>query len=146
MHINWNPRIKSKKFWLAIVPAFLLVLQTVATPFGYNWDFANIGTQLTAFINAVFGLLSVAGIVIDPTTKGVGDSERVLNPQAEEPIAEPIKEVEPVIEPAAEEPVETTPEPEVVTPTETAPATDPFADSSTTPAIDPTKTGGQENA
>lgn len=127
MHINWNPRIKSKKFWLAIVPAFLLVLQTVATPFGYNWDFANIGTQLTAFINAVFGLLSVAGIVIDPTTKGVGDSERVLNPQAEEP-------------------VETTPKPEVVTPTETAPATDPFADSSTTPAIDPTKTGGQENA
>ena len=74
MKINWRVRIKNKSFWLAIVPAFLLLAQTVAVPFGYNFDFAKIGTDLTAVVNAVFALLTVLGIVSDPTTKGIGDN------------------------------------------------------------------------
>ena len=74
MKINWRVRIKNKSFWLAIVPAFLLLAQTVAVPFGYNFDFAKIGTELTAAVNAVFALLTVLGIVSDPTTKGIGDN------------------------------------------------------------------------
>lgn len=78
MNINWKVRIKSKKFWLALVPAFLLLAQTVATPLGYNWDFAGIGTTLTGVINAVFGVLSILGVVTDPTTAGLSDSEQAL--------------------------------------------------------------------
>ncbi len=77
-NINWKIRIKSKKFWLALVPAVLLLAQTVATPFGYNWDITGLGVQLTAVVNAVFGLLALLGIVVDPTTSGVSDSELVL--------------------------------------------------------------------
>ena len=46
MKINWKVRVLSVKFWLAIVPASLLVIQTVAAVFGYNWDFASLGKAL----------------------------------------------------------------------------------------------------
>ncbi|MBO3092933.1 phage holin, partial [Schleiferilactobacillus harbinensis] len=39
MKINWKVRFLSVKFWLALVPALLLVVQTVAAVFGYKWDF-----------------------------------------------------------------------------------------------------------
>lgn len=78
MKINWKIRIKNKSFWLALVPAFLLLTQTVAVPFGYNFDIAKIGTDLTAVINALFALLAILGIVIDPTTSGVADSDTAM--------------------------------------------------------------------
>ncbi len=78
MKINWKVRLLSIKFWLALVPAILLLAQAVAAPFGYKWDFANLGTQLTGVINAVFGVLAILGVVTDPTTAGVADSEQAL--------------------------------------------------------------------
>ena len=79
MKINWKVRIKNKSFWLALVPAFLLLAQTIAVPFGYNFDFAKIGTELTAVINAAFALLAILGVVVDPTVKGITDSDYVMN-------------------------------------------------------------------
>lgn len=79
MKINWKVRVLSVKFWLAVVPAILLVGQTVAAVFGYNWDFANLGKQLTAVINAVFAVLTIVGVAVDPTTQGVGDSKQALD-------------------------------------------------------------------
>lgn len=76
--INWKVRLLNWNFWLAAVPAFLLVIQATAAVFGYNWDFANTGKQLTAVVNAVFALLTVLGVVSDPTTKGVADSAQAL--------------------------------------------------------------------
>lgn len=78
MKINWKVRVLSVKFWLAIVPASLLVIQTVAAVFGYNWDFASLGKELTAVVNAVFALLTIVGVAVDPTTEGVSDSQQAL--------------------------------------------------------------------
>ncbi len=78
MKINWKVRVLSIKFWLALVPAILLLAQAVAAPFGYKWDFANLGTQLTGIVNAVFAVLSILGVVTDPTTAGVSDSGQAL--------------------------------------------------------------------
>jgi len=36
--MNWKTRIKNKTFWLALVPAILLLAQVVAVPFGYKFD------------------------------------------------------------------------------------------------------------
>lgn len=77
--INWKVRIQSIKFWLALVPAVLLVVQTVITPLGYNWDFGVLNQQLYAIINAIFGVLALLGVVVDPTTSGVTDSEKALS-------------------------------------------------------------------
>ena len=76
--INWKCRIKSKEWWLALIPAILLVVQVVAAPFGYDFDFVVLNQQLAAIINAVFALLVILGVNLDPTTAGWCDSEQAL--------------------------------------------------------------------
>lgn len=71
---DWSTRIKNKMFWLAIIPAVLLVIQTVAAIFGYALDLGDLGNKLLDVVNAVFSVLVIAGIVVDPSTPGVGDS------------------------------------------------------------------------
>lgn len=79
MNINWKVRIKNKQFWLALIPAILLLIQTVLVPFGYKWDFGVLGQQLTAIINAAFAVMSILGVVNDPTTEGVSDSAQAMS-------------------------------------------------------------------
>lgn len=74
--INWIVRIKNKSFWLAIIPAVLLLVQTVAAVFGYSLDFGELGNRLIAVVNAVFGVLVILGVVNDPTTAGIADSKQ----------------------------------------------------------------------
>lgn len=76
--INWIVRVKNKNFWLSLIPAVLLLVQTVAAVFGYSLDFGELGNQLIAVVNAIFGVLVVLGVVVDPTTKGVGDSNQAM--------------------------------------------------------------------
>lgn len=71
---DWSTRIKNKMFWLAIIPAVLLVIQTVAAVFGYALDLGDLGNKLLDVVNAIFSVLVIAGIVVDPSTPGVGDS------------------------------------------------------------------------
>lgn len=79
MSINWKVRIKNKSFWLALIPAVLLLAQVCAAPFGYAWDFGVLSAQLAAIVNALFAVLAILGIVADPTTEGMGDSEQALS-------------------------------------------------------------------
>lgn len=78
MRINWIVRIKNKAFWLAVIPAAALVVQAVAALFGYTINLETWVGKLQAVVNAVFALLAILGIVVDPTTDGVGDSNRAL--------------------------------------------------------------------
>ena len=78
MKINWIVRIKNKAFWLAIIPAVLLLIQAVADVVGFQLDFGDISEKLIAVVNAVFVVLSILGIVNDPTTDGISDSTRAL--------------------------------------------------------------------
>ena len=78
MAINWKVRVKNKMFWLALIPAILLVVQVIAAPFGYDFDFVVLNQQLAAIINAVFALLVIIGIPVDMTTDGFGDPKQAL--------------------------------------------------------------------
>ena len=73
--INWKTRLKNKTFWLALVPAILLLAQVVAVPFGYKFDIDLINKQLLDIVNAAFGVLTIVGVVADPTTAGITDKE-----------------------------------------------------------------------
>lgn len=74
--INWIVRVKNKNFWLAAIPALLLLVQTVAALFGFTLDLGEIGDKLLAVVNAVFALLVILGVVNDPTTAGIADSKQ----------------------------------------------------------------------
>ena len=78
MSINWKVRIKNKAFWVALIPALLLLIQQVCAVFGVALDFSELQTQLVAIVGTVFTLLAILGIVTDPTTAGVGDSQQAL--------------------------------------------------------------------
>lgn len=82
MKINWKVRIKNKSFWLSIIPAVLLLIQAVAALFGYVIDLGAIGDKLIVVVNALFVVLSIIGVVNDPTTSGISDSKQALTYEA----------------------------------------------------------------
>lgn len=76
MKINWKVRLKS--------PVFVTTFCALVLTFVYNllgmFDIVPPVTQdnITAVIVAVVQLLTALGILVDPTTKGVNDSERAM--------------------------------------------------------------------
>lgn len=78
MKINWIVRIKNKSFWIAIIPAVLLLIQVIASIFGYTLDLGELGKKLLAVVNAAFTVLTILGVVTDPTTAGVSDSKQAM--------------------------------------------------------------------
>ena len=78
MKINWLVRIKNKNFWIAVIPAVLLFVQVVLAVFGVTIDIGDLGNKLLAVVNAAFAVLSILGIVTDPTTKGISDSDQAM--------------------------------------------------------------------
>lgn len=77
-NINWLVRIKNKAFWVAFVPAVLLLIQVIAAVFGIQINLGDLGNKLLDVVNAVFALLAIMGIVTDPTTSGITDSNQAL--------------------------------------------------------------------
>ena len=78
MNINWKVRIRNKLFWLALIPALLILVETVMNLFGLQTDTTPIRDRLLDLVNAVFAFLAVLGVVVDPTTEGVRDSDRAM--------------------------------------------------------------------
>lgn len=76
--INWTVRVKNKAFWVALIPAVLLLVQVVAAVFGFTIDLGDLGNKLLAVVNALFAVLAILGVVTDPTTDGVSDSTQAL--------------------------------------------------------------------
>lgn len=76
--LNLKVRLKNKTFWLTFIPAVLLLIQVVAAVFGYILDLGDLGDKLLAVVNAAFMVLAILGVVVDPTTQGVGDSTQAL--------------------------------------------------------------------
>ena len=93
MEINWLVRFKNKAFWFAIIPAILLLVMQVADIFGITLDFSLIQTQVLAVVETIFIILTILGVISDPTTEDWSDSERALG--YDEPAAN-IKQLEAV--------------------------------------------------
>ena len=76
--INWDIRWKNKTFWLTLIPAIIILIQAVASLFGFKLELSELQEKLLVLVNAVFGVLVVLGVVVDPTTHGINDSVRAL--------------------------------------------------------------------
>lgn len=77
--INWRVRINNREFWVTIIPAIALVVQAVVAVFGVTIDLTSMVGKLVAVVDAVFAVLVILGVVIDPTTAGIGDSQRAMS-------------------------------------------------------------------
>lgn len=77
-NINWIVRIKNKNFWISLIPAVLLLVQVVAAVFGFTLELGELGDKLLAVVNALFAVLTILGIVTDPTTADIGDSKLAM--------------------------------------------------------------------
>lgn len=78
MKINWTVRIKNKAFWVTFIPVVLLLVRQIAAVFGFEIDLSAVGDQLVGIVETAFILLALLGIVTDPTTPGVSDSDRAM--------------------------------------------------------------------
>jgi phi LC3 family holin len=76
--INWKVRIKNKNFWFAIIPAVALLIQAIATLFGFTLDLSDFSGKMLVVVDCVFVVLAILGIVNDPTTAGISDSSRAM--------------------------------------------------------------------
>ena len=76
--INWLVRLKNKNFWIALIPAVIVLIQQVVKTFGIQINLGELGNNLLDIINSVFIILAILGIVVDPTTDGIKDSVRAL--------------------------------------------------------------------
>lgn len=76
--INWRVRIKNKAFWIAFIPAVLMVAQNVLGFCGVSFDATTLSNELIALVGSVFSVLALIGVVNDPTTAGMSDSKQAL--------------------------------------------------------------------
>lgn len=78
MKINWKVRLRNKTFWITLVPAVLVLLQYVSALFGYRLEIKDVSNQLIDIVNALFVVLSIVGVVNDPSTHSLNDTKLVM--------------------------------------------------------------------
>ena len=77
MKINWKVRIKNPAFWITVIPALITVIYAVLALFDIIPSVTE-ETVVRGFM-ALMSVLATLGIIVDPTTKGVNDSDRAMN-------------------------------------------------------------------
>ncbi|RUL56917.1 MULTISPECIES: phage holin [Lysinibacillus] len=76
MKINWKVRLRHRQFWIALVSALALLANQVAAIFGV--DVTIISSQIQQTLETVLMILALLGVIIDPTTSGMKDSNQAL--------------------------------------------------------------------
>ena len=76
MKINLKVRLRNKTFWLTAVPALITLIYAILALFNVVPSITE--ETVLRVVAAIFSVLTVLGVVVDPTTKGIGDSERAM--------------------------------------------------------------------
>lgn len=76
MKINWKVRLKNPVFWLTAIPAVIALIYTLLGLFGVVPTISE--DKLVNAVTAIISALTTIGVLIDPTTKGVCDSDKAL--------------------------------------------------------------------
>ncbi len=72
MKINWKARIKNPVFWATVLPAAVSFCYCMLGAFGVVPKLLE--SDLLNIISAVITALTTLGVLVDPTTAGIGDS------------------------------------------------------------------------
>lgn len=76
MKINWTVRFKNKAWLLSFIALVLTFAYNVLNMF----DIVPMVTQqeIMDAVTAVLTILAAVGVIIDPTTEGISDSEKAM--------------------------------------------------------------------
>ena len=74
--INWKLRWKNKTTLLAITTSMIALVYQVLGLLGIAPSVSE--SEVTQVVGLVINILAMVGIVTDPTTQGVSDSDRAL--------------------------------------------------------------------
>ena len=77
-NINWKVRLKNKSFWIGLVGVIGSFVVSMASLLGVDLDLTGVESVATTVISTVFMVLSMLGVIVDPTTSGIKDSETAL--------------------------------------------------------------------
>ena len=77
MKINWKVRLRQPAFWIATILVVISFVYSVLALAGVVPSITEESIQ-NVFITIV-AMLAQLGIVVDPTTKGISDSDRAMN-------------------------------------------------------------------
>ncbi|MCS1383280.1 phage holin [Lysinibacillus sphaericus] len=77
MKINWKVRLQHKQFWVSLIALLLVLANQIAGIFYFDITIYN--DQITAISETILSILGLLGIIIDPTTKGVSDSQLAMD-------------------------------------------------------------------
>lgn len=75
--INWKLRLKNKTTLLALISALVTFVYTVLATLDIVPSIDQ--EQVFGAVGIVLSILTTMGVIVDPTTKGIEDSERVKN-------------------------------------------------------------------
>lgn len=76
MKINWKERFKNKTFILTFCTLIVAFVFQILGLFGIIPSISE--DSIVNLITIAVNVLATLGVIIDPTTKGVNDSERAL--------------------------------------------------------------------
>lgn len=68
--IDWKIRLKNKTFWLALMSAVVLLSQQL------GWADA-LPENIMDITNTVLLIATILGVIVDPTTEGIGDKKEL---------------------------------------------------------------------
>lgn len=76
MRINWRIRFKNGKWVAMFLGAIVTTGYMICETLGIKLPIPQ--TDVTKIVTAILGLLSMLGVITDPTTKGVSDSDLAM--------------------------------------------------------------------
>ena len=74
--INWKVRLKNPVFWLTAIPSLVALVYTVLGLLDIAPPVSE--SEVVQMSSAFIALLTTLGVLVDPTTKGVSDSEQAM--------------------------------------------------------------------
>ncbi|MFR8012520.1 MAG: phage holin [Clostridia bacterium] len=76
MKINWKARLRSGPFWLGLISAVVAAVCTIIPLCGV--DLSVTAEQIMHAATLVLMIPTALGVISDPTTKGICDSQMAL--------------------------------------------------------------------
>lgn len=76
MKINWKLRLKNKTTLITLSIAVVALIYQILAIAGVTPSISE--SEVKELISTVVNALCVMGIIVDPTTQGIGDSDRAL--------------------------------------------------------------------